>query len=94
MKRPPARRKKPPPPSIEAQAALEALQKAAEALREAQQAYEEARQAEAAVAAERSRGADLKELYQQGLAFVRKHPGVGVSGAVALGFLIGRSLRR
>ena len=79
--------------SPEVQAALDAVRKAEEALRQAQAAYEQAQQTPSAESDHACRS-DAERLYDQGLAFVRQYPGVGVCGAAVLGFLVGRALRR
>lgn len=80
--------------SPEVQAAIEAVRKAEAALHEARLAYQQAQHEESQAAAPHACRTDLERLYDQGLAFVRKYPGVGVGGAAVLGFLIGRSLRK
>ena len=74
-------------------AAAEAVRLAKEALQKARQALGEARRAAAQGAEEAGQGGACG-VADQVLQFVRKYPGVGVGCAAAIGFLLGRSLRK
>ena len=74
-------------------AAAEQLDSAREQLRKAE-AYYEQMKSKAAEQAQQLRETTLGEVVDGVLEFVQKHPGVGVAGAAALGFLLGRISKR
>lgn len=85
----------PEPPSPleeEVQAAKDELSQAKLRLREAEQKYREAR--ERLREDEEQGELPYGDVLQRALAFVKKHPGVGVGAAAAIGFVLGRLMRR
>jgi ElaB/YqjD/DUF883 family membrane-anchored ribosome-binding protein len=75
------------------QVAAEAVRLAEEALNRARQALSEAQRATAQQAEGAGQGG-ARDFVEQVLQFVSKYPGVGVGCAAALGFLLGRTLRK
>ena len=73
--------------------AAEQLDSAREQLRKAEEYYAQMK-AKAAEQAQHLRETTLGEVADGVLDFVQKHPGVGVVGAAALGFLLGRISKR
>lgn len=76
----------------DAQNAKEALLHAREQLRDAEKTYCEAEQR-----LREEREGELppyQDAIEQALALVRKHPGIGLTAAAAVGFVVGRILRR
>ncbi|MEQ8785909.1 MAG: hypothetical protein RIC55_06405 [Pirellulaceae bacterium] len=75
----------------EARTAKEAMLHAREQLRQAEQSYCQAQQR---LLDEQGEPTSYGEIIDQALGFVRKHPGIGVTAAAAMGFVVGRILRR
>lgn len=75
------------------EAAVKQLDSAREQLRKAEAYYEEMK-SKAAEQAQQLRETSLGDVVDGVLEFVQKHPGVGVVGAAALGFLLGRTSKR
>jgi ElaB/YqjD/DUF883 family membrane-anchored ribosome-binding protein len=77
----------------EIQAAEEALREAREKFEQAQRYCRQLRQ-EAALEIDSLRSANLGDLWDKSLTFVRRNPGAGVCVAAFLGYLLGRLFRR
>ncbi|MDZ4783110.1 MAG: hypothetical protein SGJ19_22930 [Planctomycetia bacterium] len=76
------------------------IQAAEAALREAREQFERAQnycqqlRSEAATEIESLRGANVGDLLDKSLAFVRRNPGAGVCFAAIIGYFLGRLFRR
>ncbi len=75
------------------QAAADVVRQAREQLHKAESAYENVKQA-ADKQVERLRETTVGDLIDDSLEMVKKHPGLSVIGATALGFFLGRLFRR
>ena len=75
------------------EAAAKQVDSAREQLRKAEAYYEEMK-SKAAEQAQQLRETSLGDVIDGVLEFVQKHPGIGVVGAAALGFLLGRTSKR
>jgi ElaB/YqjD/DUF883 family membrane-anchored ribosome-binding protein len=76
------------------------IQAAEEAVREAREQFERAQhycqqlRSEAATEIQSLRGANVGDLLDKSLAFVRRNPGTGVCFAALIGYFLGRLFRR
>ena len=85
--------KSPNTPDTTVESARRKLQAAREVLRTAEDQYEEVR-CKATAQLERIQNSTVGDLIDETLDFIRKHPGIGVLSATALGYFLGRRIGR